>query len=146
VLDPDFKFRDSLLVELIRLESSASDHQELRFQFHSLKQNEKIQQSLTNVAKEGLSVDHVDYSGALSRNKERLFRGTFQALRDDGIVYLVHEPSDTYLFISCSRVLIRDCRRRPPPDYFTRVPKVRLELVRRRLGRKRKEEGMEDRR
>lgn len=91
----------------------------------------EVQDVLTNTAL--AVVGSADKPRFSSVSKERLYRGTFQCLRDDGIVFLVHPPSDTYILNSYSRVLSRYCRRRPLPDHLSKVPKVRLELVRRMI-------------
>jgi hypothetical protein len=129
-VDPDFVFRDFLLEKLICLEARVPAGEELRFQYHTIKEDAEVQSALTRTAL--IAVDTAGKPSLVS--KERLYRGTFQCLRDDGILFLIHRPSDTYVLNSYSRVLSRDCRRRPLPDHLSKVPKVRLDLVRRMIA------------
>lgn len=122
-LDPSFTFRDHLLEFLITQESLVENQQELRFQYSALKGNEKLNATLALQAAETSSTNRTNLHVA----QDRLLRGTIQALRDDGIIHLIHAPSDTYLFVSRHRVL-EPARVKVHRPSFMRNPKVRLRL------------------
>ena len=137
-LDPDLKYRDSLLRELIGLEQKQSDKVPLRFQFRTVKEISSLSELASSIT-------------STPAFQQSLIQGTFRALRKDGIFYLLDAESDTYLFISKERVLEpyvetitsddiergaqRANLRREPPPFLQRVPKQRLQYVRRNFKR-----------
>lgn len=138
VLDPQLRYRDSLLSALIELERKQPNRLPLRFQFRTVKEIA----SLKELAKSITSAPSFQQS---------LLQGTFRALRNDGILYLLDAESDTYLLVSKERVLERyvDAMtsddiargaqraqlRREPPAFLKHVPKQRLQYVRRNIKR-----------
>lgn len=132
-LDPQLTYREALLERLLEQEAALEQaHEPLRFQYRA------AVQSLVQVAQQLVSQAHLT---------QRLALGTFRALRQDGIVYLVDANSDTYLLVSRARVLEpyvatllsndaerathRAELRQNKPAYLQKVPKARLEYVRR---------------
>lgn len=132
-MDPELRFRDALLSALLKREqeqSGPTGNEPLRFQFH-------------NLSHLGLLVDNGQPPST------DLLRRTVGALRQDGIVHLLDEASDTYVLISKDRVLIpymdlmlsNDIERvvqrmqlqREPPEFLEKVPKARLQYVRRKF-------------
>lgn len=124
-----------LLEKLVDMQQALpSSEDQLRFQYRSVIGS--IQ--LTSVGETG---------GAHSSDVEGR---TFRALRNDGIIYLVDAASDTYLLVSCDRVLEpylrtmtsnalecaaeRAALKKNPPKYLEKVPKIRLEVLKRSLS------------
>ena len=95
-LDPGFKFRDEVLAVLLDVEL-CDGQMRLEFKYNDLVCNDRLAQLATSM------VTGNSANPFLSAN--RLFVSTFQALRSDGIIYLVDAKSDTYLLVSRSRVL-----------------------------------------
>eukprot|EP00977_Amphora_coffeiformis_P016947 scaffold5373_cov147-Amphora_coffeaeformis.AAC.2 len=137
-LDPDLKYRDCLLKELLDLEQKESDTEPLRFQFRTVKRISSLDELARSITS----------TPAFQRS---LVQGTFRALRKDGIFYLLDAESDTYLLISKERVLDpyvetitsddiergvqRAKLRREPPTFLQQVPKQRLQYVKRNFKR-----------
>ena len=95
-LDPNLSFRDAVLAVLLEMERSAGPLR-LTFKYKDIICNERLAQMATQV------VAGIPANPFLSAN--RLFLSTFQALRNDGILYLEDPDSDVYLLLSRSRVL-----------------------------------------
>lgn len=99
-LDPHFKFRDAVLELLLRMESA--ENSQLRFQYKVIVRNASLQmaaaQAVVNERNTAMSSD-------------RLFMQTFAALRNDGIVSLLDNETDTYLLVSRAHVLEPHCKK-----------------------------------
>ena len=144
-LDPNFLFRDFILMKLMHMQNkSCSELEPLQFAFSTLLRDPKLESLAHSL-------------GALSENDvTRLMCRTFAALRKDGILYLSDNDTDRYVLITRSRVFEqyilqyqRDAQNshcihlqatgHPPPQFFSaNSPYLRLQLVRRTLM-KRKE-------
>jgi len=158
-LDPFFRYRDCLLEELLRMERELpTDQDELRFQFFAIVNGSSDSSRRLNdisvreiMSSRGNSAAHTNSGRVSASEAQQLAIGTFRALRQDGIIHLLDHESDTYLLISCKRVLepyIRkkllsstefdasSRRRGQRPSYLSKVPKARLDVVRRSLADK----------
>jgi hypothetical protein len=146
LLDPEYRYRDALLLTLLDMEkvvastgsSEISTH--LRFQYRTVAGHSRLLQ---------IASDEVAKSGGPISNAQRLVVSTFRALRQDGILYLLDEQSDTYLFVSRSKVLDpyiqkmqstshetaveRTHLQNNRPAYLSKVPKARLQFIRKDL-------------
>lgn len=144
-LDPDFVYRDALLKALLDAEhalvqqgqSQTTHPAPLRFQFRAVMEDANL-----------ISVAQTVFPSS-SSSRQALILATFRALRKDGILYLLDQASDTYLLVSKDRVLKpyietitsndiergaeRVRMRREPPAFLDRVPKQRLQYIRRNL-------------
>lgn len=113
-LDPKFQFRDALLDRLVDMENCIVEEtmqamdgggasynelqrKRLEFEYSALLQDGQ----LCELAKE-IVAETTDPN----INLRRLYTNTFKHLRDDGVVYLLNENTDTYLFMSKDRVLL----------------------------------------
>lgn len=133
-LDPFFTYRDRLLELLLQMESAnkglEGSNQDLRFQYKTILNNAGSNAVATEVARQ---------TETSSTNPQRVVSATFWALRQDGIIYLLDEQSDTYLFISRENVLepyikrSLSRRQRSLPFYLRNVPRARLQYVKRCL-------------
>jgi hypothetical protein len=138
VLDPKFQYRDTLLENLLERERSQADGEPLRFQFPTIQGDAVLDAVAARVTAA---------APAAAPNNQRLVMNTFRALRKDGVFFLLDEASDTYLFVTRDRVLMpyvetitsddiergadRAKIRRQPPAFIQKVPKQRLQYVRR---------------
>ena len=95
-LDPNLSFRDAVLAVLLEMEHSAGPLR-LTFKYKDIVCNERLAQMATQVV--------AGKTGNPFLSANRLFLSTFQALRNDGILYLEDPDSDIYLLLSRSRVL-----------------------------------------
>jgi OB-fold nucleic acid binding domain len=145
-LDPDFVFRDFILMKLMHMQNKVCSKLEpLQFAYSTLFSDPKLK-----------SIAHS--LGTLSdTDVTRLVCRTFGALRKDGILYLSDDDTDRYVLISRTRVFeqyIQQQHRNEPkarsiqcqatchlPSHFfsANAPYLRLQLVRRTLM-KRKEQ------
>jgi hypothetical protein len=135
-LDPQLRFRDNLLEQLISTEKQLADSEPLRIQYKNICNDERLLKVASEVV------------GA-SGDTRRLLMNTIRALRKDGILYLLCPDSDTYLLISEARVLKpyigklssrdfedaleREALKKQRPAYLASVPKARVDLVKRRI-------------
>lgn len=135
-LDPQLRFRDSLLEKLMIAEKLLSHSEPLRIQYKNICDDEQ----LLKVASEVLGT---------RGDTRRLLTNTVRALRKDGVMHLLCPDSDTYLLISEERVLKpyiekvssrgsedaleREGLKRHRPAYLASVPKARVDLAKRRL-------------
>jgi hypothetical protein len=145
LLDPEYRYRDALLLTLLDMESSLTTSgssdipAHLRFQYKTVAHHSRLHQ----IASEEVTNSK---SGGPIGNTNRLVLNTFRALRQDGIVYLIDEQSDTYLFVSRSKVLepyvhtkLITCpatavaAKSNKPAYLAKVPKARLQFIRKEL-------------
>ena len=98
-LDPQFAFRDVLLEYLIELQSTQT--KPLTFFYRDIRCIQQLRQEASN----GI-VATQEYRGLeMEGQVDRLFKNTFRWLRTDGIIYLVNEDFDQYLFINRRWVL-----------------------------------------
>jgi hypothetical protein len=147
LLDPEYRYRDALLLTLLDMETglTRSDSLDipahLRFQYRTVAQHSRLHQ----IASEEVTKSQ---SGLIG-NAKRLIVNTFRALRQDGILYLIDEQSDTYLFVSRNKVLdpyvqtmqsmqstcpvTAVARQSNKPAYLSKVPKARLQFIRKEL-------------
>jgi hypothetical protein len=145
LLDPEFRYRDALLLTLLDMESGLAKSgspdipEHLRFQYRTVAHHSRLHQ----IASEEVTNSK---SGGTIGNTKRLVVNTFRALRQDGILYLIDEQSDTYLFVSRSKVLepyvqtkLLTCpetavaAKSSKPPYLCKVPKARLQFIRKEL-------------
>jgi hypothetical protein len=119
-LDPSFKFRDAVLAVMLEMEEQWSLNNDdvaidgadtdantngFRFYYKQIVWHDRLRE---NAAKrvmgsaEMTTIQPVDQS---STNVNRLFRQTFSALRQDGIIYLEDMRADCYLLLSRKHVL-----------------------------------------
>jgi hypothetical protein len=135
-LDPEFEFRDMLLNHLLEMEQEHRQSQEkqnnpqldLRFQYRTIANIP----ALCKTAKEVVSETEKP-----ELNVAALIQGTFRALRQDGILCLLDEDSDTYLLVSRKGVLEPYIQRRAQrkkkwhrkPFYLRHVSDDRLKYV-----------------
>jgi hypothetical protein len=145
LLDPEYRYRDALLLTLLDMESglvmsgSPDIPAHLRFQYKTVAHHSRLHQ----IASEEVTKSK---SGGPIGNAKRLISNTFRSLRQDGIVYLIDEQSDTYLFVSRSKVLepylqtiqstcpaTAVAHQRNKPAYLSKVPKARLQFIRKEL-------------
>jgi hypothetical protein len=141
LLDPEYRYRDAVLMTLLDMESGLATSgspdipAHLRFQYKTLAQHSRLHQ----IASEEVTKSK---SGGPIGNTKRLVVNTFRALRQDGILYLIDEQSDTYLFVSRSKVLepyvqkkLLTCpatavaAKSNKPAYLGKVPKARLQFI-----------------
>ena len=122
-LDPNLVFRDALLYRLVELQDTFSTttaaatttdnddqrhqpHDAFYFQYMAIAtQDAKLQQTASLVAQQQQQQQKGNTSTAVSVTQQ-LFRKTFAHLRNDGIVHLVDEGTDTYMLLSKDRVLV----------------------------------------
>jgi len=155
-LDPNLVYRDALLHRLVDLEEKHRRNQE---------REEKNHISTTSTTTTTTSHNNVDYRfhyHTISKckelievanqvtattklpgiNAEKLVVVTLRALRQDGIIALLDQSSDTYLLISRRGVLVPYLHRlqgkkqrkgRGLPFYLQSVPKSRLDYLRRQM-------------
>lgn len=132
-IDPNLLFRDALLNHLLDLES-ATEGKELRFLYQDIYGHPRL-----------LSI--AEKSSPNSVDASRVVVNTFKALRDDGILYLLDEESDTYVLVSRSRILEPYVRKvmardiegsvermnllKHRPEYLANVPRSKLQYIRR---------------
>ena len=146
-LDPNFVYRDAVLNVLLEMErihhTERLDDMELhkkveqeivsldfRFQYRTISNHGHLCQVAKSVT------SGTENPRLLS---ERLVVSTFRALRQDGIIHLLNEKTDTYLFISRKSVLdpyLRRCTGRKGrgnrlPSYLRDVPRARMEYLKR---------------
>lgn len=138
-LDSNFAFRDALLGYLLEMEKEHHKSQQqkkkpqldFRFQYRAIVRH----QELCKMAKQVVS--SADKPGL---DASILFQNTFRALRDDGVLCLLDEESDTYLLLSRKSVLEPYIRRRHrrrknqqrrAPFYLDDVHKNRLQYLER---------------
>lgn len=145
LLDPEYRYRDALLLTLIGMESGLAKSgtsdipAHLRFQYRTVAQHSRLCQIASEEVAESKS-------GGPVTNAKRLVVNTFRALRQDGILYLIDEQSDTYLLVSRSKVLepyvqtIKStcsaaavARQSNKPAYLSKVPQARLQFIRKEL-------------
>ena len=136
-LDPNFEFRDALLNHLLRLERNHQKRQQqwknpqldLRFQYSTVANHAELCEIAERV---------VLSNGNSELNGPDLFRATFRALRQDGILSLLQEASDTYLLLSRKgvlepfihrRLLRNNKKRRRSPCYLQDVSWDKLNYV-----------------
>lgn len=120
-LDPKFIFRDALLSKLVEMEKecivvekenemlSKDDHgaasrlndkssvKRLEFQYSKIFRDEKLN---------ALAKQVVSTTKDPGINRKRLYANTFRHLRNDGIVYLIDDRTDSYLLLSKDNVLL----------------------------------------
>jgi len=140
-LDPHFRYRDALLNMLLDMEQSQTSSTEpLRFQYKTASENKPLLE---------ISREEISRQERPSTNVARLVANTFRLLRQDGVLHLLDAESDTYLLISREKVLEPSLRtllssdaetaveranlKKNPPNYLAKVPKVRLQFVRRNV-------------
>lgn len=155
-LDPNFAFRDALLKCLLEMEEELHQQQQnqqttnqdqsssnpqpqqhdLRFQYQTISNHRELREVAATV------VAHTEQPTLYA---SQLVLATVRALRHDGILCLLDEPSDTYLFVTRRGVLepyLQRChqkRRRNNkkqqhwrvPFYLENVPKARLHYAKR---------------
>ena len=100
-LDPHFAFRDVVLEHLLELQSAQT--KPLTFFYRDIRGIQKLRQEASNSITatqeyRGLEIE-------IERQVDRLFKNTFRWLRTDGIIYLLNETFDQYLFINRKWVL-----------------------------------------
>jgi hypothetical protein len=153
LLDPEYRYRDALLLTLLDMESglarsgSPDTPAHLRFQYRTVTQHSRLLQIASEEVTKSKAGDPIG-------NAKRLVVNTFRALRQDGILYLIDEQSDTYLLVSRSKVLepyIQTIQSTCPatavahqsnkPAYLSKVPKARLQFIRKELLAHRQSEG-----
>ena len=126
--DPEFRFRDCVLQYLLETENKLQDDGPLVFSFKSVLQNPEIHQCGEELLGKG-------------KNLFILLAATFEALRNDGVIYLNDMELDEYLLISCSRVLepfVKDSMnsflvKTNPPNYVQHIPRRRITYLKNRL-------------
>lgn len=123
-LDPDFKFRDTLLSKLVDMEKCIVDNnnnessnkndvvdvdkrsmndnddksiKRLEFQYSTVCRDEQLN---------ALAKDVVSTTTDPGINLKRLYTNTFRHLRNDGVVYLLDVETDSYLLLSKDNVLL----------------------------------------
>jgi hypothetical protein len=157
LLDPHWRYRDALLQVLLTMEQQQQQQQqqleqptmELRFQYRTITQNnDRLHQIAINQIKNILAGTNNDNNNSTTTNVSTLVQqlqvATFRALRKDGILYLLHEKSDTHVLLSKRNVLEPYLRRaqqrnqkivwnnqRKLPVYLQQVPMARLRYVHR---------------
>lgn len=112
-LDPRFKFRDQVLQTLLDMErrTKSFESEMLYFQYQDIKSNKRLQTVAIKEIQEHHSSNNNNNMGKapsqdqLKARVNFLFKATFGALRQDGILYLVERSSDKYLLISREKVL-----------------------------------------
>jgi Telomere regulation protein Stn1 len=145
-LDSDLRYRDAVLERLLEMEREQQRQDQctngktrhLRFLYRDILDEEVLMD---------IALQQLIRHGKTHSQLQQLVQGTFQALRKDGIVYLIDVNSDTYLLISKTSVLepyvlggqnCKDAASRARfhakvPSYLEKVPKARMQLVRRSL-------------
>jgi hypothetical protein len=98
-LDPQFAFRDVLLEYLLELQSAKK--KALSFFYKDI----KIVDRLRRVAFTSIETTLGNKGPDIERQIDGLFKNTFRWLRTDGIIYLLNENFDQYLFINRRWVL-----------------------------------------
>jgi hypothetical protein len=93
-LDPEFTFRDALVVVL--LEMQRKHEKKLSFNYKEVAGNKILQE---------IAIKQVAGTAKPRINFDRLFLNTFRALRNDGIIFLTNSGTDMYLLVSRDRVL-----------------------------------------
>ena len=140
-LDPDFTFRDALLKRLLLMErehhKSKQQQQQndnpqldLRFQYNAIANDPELYKIAEQVATNTDNPEQIAH---------HLIRSTFLALKQDGILCLLDEESDTYVLLSRKSVLepyirrkrMKRKKRRRTPCYLQDVPWARLQYVER---------------
>jgi hypothetical protein len=116
------------------------ENDQLHFQYRMIMSNSALREvAMQTIAKER----------NLAVSLDRLFKQTFAALRKDGILSLLDDETDTYLFISRERVLEPYCKkllqksngsslerrvlRDEQPAYLRNVTSARLQYVKKKL-------------
>jgi len=135
-LDPKFVYRDNLLRVLLDLEeqhhkamsgsSSRNVPMDFRFQYYTVSNHKELRQVAARVTR-----------ATEDWQVKQLIVATFRSLRQDGILYLLDENTDTYLLISRKGVLepyLKRSRGRKPkrnqlPSYLQNVPRARLRYL-----------------
>lgn len=144
-LDPNFVYRDKLLSVLLLMERNyherlvdnetrmqLSASLDFRFQYRTISNH-------TQLCGVAAQVTSPTSTGQPSMQSGGLIIATFRALREDGILHLLDEKSDTYLLISRKSVLApylerstgRKQKGRGPPTYLQNVPYARLQYLKR---------------
>ena len=151
-LDKDFVYRDHLLQTLLQWERQHNDKRktttttittkddnggpDFRFQYRDITENVHLKNIAANTV---AGMEHPTIKA------DNLVLVTFRALRQDGILHLLHQESDTYLLISRQNVLepylqralkSSTCRKQQQqqqslPFYLRNVKKARLQYVKR---------------
>jgi len=119
----------------------------LRFSYQALFEDEELNQ----IAKQEVVAQNVVAAGAasggtsLAAQVQQLVRNTVRALRQDGILHLEDREQDVYLFVSrrgvlapyiyrsleCKDNLERTKFHSDRPDFLNKVPRARVQLVKR---------------
>lgn len=116
-LDPMLCFRWALLNLLLRMQETSEEP--LQFPFSLVANEASLVSELPNT------------------NIDGIIRGTFKALRRDGILYLCDKDADIYALITKSRVLEPFVTKtmnkfvNEKPAFLEHVPKTKLQIVRR---------------
>ena len=138
-MDPHFTFRDALLEKLLQDEEQIQEEGvPLRFIFSNVLKDK----SLCSVAER---IVETKSPSCLITSVKRLVLATFRALRNDGILYMLDDSTDTYLLISRTRVLEpyvrlmmskdldhileRSHLQKNRPPYLLNVPRARLQYI-----------------
>eukprot|EP00537_Pseudo-nitzschia_pungens_P008963 CAMPEP_0172381048 /NCGR_PEP_ID=MMETSP1060-20121228/70750_1 /TAXON_ID=37318 /ORGANISM="Pseudo-nitzschia pungens, Strain cf. cingulata" /LENGTH=155 /DNA_ID=CAMNT_0013108815 /DNA_START=446 /DNA_END=909 /DNA_ORIENTATION=- len=96
-IDPSYRFRDALLLELLSMQSRMASM--LRFKYKELRENKSLR---------AVALEEVRPQRTLEKETmmiDKLFLRTFRALRHDGILCLLNSNTDEYLLITRSMVL-----------------------------------------
>lgn len=125
--DPEQRFRDNLLKILLEAEHNLPNEKNgFFFTFKSMKEN-------ADIIKAGLDV-------VGSKDMYMLLVATFDALRNDGIIYLHDERLDEYLLLSRSLIksfikesLVSKLLKDNPPPYLKCIPRRRISHVKRKM-------------
>lgn len=131
-LDPFYRFRDSLLEQLLLLQSKTA--KKLEFNYKEVRNNPYLQ----GVASKEVAGKNQE------RNVDRLFLKTVGALRNDGIIHLLDSNTDSYLLITRKEVLEPVVQSQSKnggsfiqyekmPRYITRMHNERLRYIQRLL-------------
>jgi hypothetical protein len=117
-LDPHFVFRDALLMKLVEMEKDIVEKDDVRkdkeYDVDSFLNDDKpvkrleFQYSVVFCDKQlnDLAKEIVSTTKDPGINLKRLFTNTFRHLRNDGVVYLLDDRTDSYLFMSKDNVLL----------------------------------------
>lgn len=134
-LDPHLVYRDALLKVLLELEQQAGI--DLRFQYRTMAQHAGLNRIASQQVAATSSPRNNTPPHVVSTLVQQLQVATFRALRKDGILYLLHETSDTHLLVSKHHVLEPYVRRAQGrkwnqlPVYLQQVPMARVRYVQR---------------